>query len=179
MQETWKPVLGYEGSYEISDQGRLRRLTLFTGAKRPEPLVIKPHKKATGYHDYWLWNSGHKRLIKAHRLVWQNFYGPIPAGLCINHKNGVKHDNRLENLELLTLSENTKHGFRVLGRKKPNYPSPGEKNGSAKINEEQVREIRSLYASGGKTYKNIGSIFGLTGECVGYIVRRKTWPHVE
>ncbi len=52
----------------------------------------------------------------AHRLVWRHFNGPIPPGLTINHKNGKKKDNRPENLELATYSEQIRHAIKVLGR---------------------------------------------------------------
>lgn len=55
-----------------------------------------------------------------HRLVFEAFKGPIPKGLEINHKNGIKHDNRLENLELVTKSENLKHAVNKLGFKPQN-----------------------------------------------------------
>ena len=48
----------------------------------------------------------------AHRLIWESVHGPIPAGLQINHKNGVKSDNRIANLEAVTASENTLHAYR-------------------------------------------------------------------
>ena len=53
----------------------------------------------------------------AHRLVWRHFNGPIPAGQTINHKNGNRSDNRPENLELATTSEQALHKIRVLGWK--------------------------------------------------------------
>ena len=54
---------------------------------------------------------GHVGL--AHRMIWESVHGPIPDGLQINHKNGVKTDNRISNLELVTGSENVKHAYRI------------------------------------------------------------------
>lgn len=53
------------------------------------------------------------RLAMAHRLIWESVHGPIPDGLEINHKNGVKDDNRIANLELVTKSENLRHAYRL------------------------------------------------------------------
>lgn len=62
-----------------------------------------------------------------HRLVWEYVHGPIPRDMQINHINGIKHDNRIENLELVTASENTKHAYRMgLAR------ADGEHNGRHK-----------------------------------------------
>lgn len=53
----------------------------------------------------------------AHRLVWHHFFGPIPAGLTINHKNGTKHDNSPDNLELATMTEQRLHSIHVLNQR--------------------------------------------------------------
>jgi hypothetical protein len=48
---------------------------------------------------------------KAHRLIWESVHGPIPEGLEINHRNGIRWDNRIDNLELVTKSQNKKHSY--------------------------------------------------------------------
>jgi hypothetical protein len=173
--ERWKPVPEFD-DYQVSSMGRLKRVKTPSG--KPYDLIIRPHQKKNGYADYWLWNRGLKNRFKAHTLIYTTFVGPIPDGLCINHKNGVKNDNRVANLEVMTRSENTKHGFRVLGRKAPNNPNPGEKNGSAKLTEDQVREIRRLCASGQYQYV-VGRMFGVSQSAVQFIVNRRTWAHVD
>jgi hypothetical protein len=175
--ETWKPVTGYEALYEVSDLGRLYRLA---GTRGPKSVgrIIAPHKKATGYCDYWLYANGTAKRVAAHRLIWASFNGPIPEGLQINHRNGKKNDNRLANMELLTPSENTAHGFRVLGRKSPNNPSPGVRNGSAKLTEEKVREIRRLYANGLFQHE-IAKMFGVSQRMISLITRLEKWAHLE
>ena len=174
--EIWASVSGYEGFYEVSDHGALRRIATPSG--RPKCAIVAPHIKRNGYLDYWLWLKGKVRLVQAHRLVIETFIGPIPDGLCVNHKNGVKSDNRLDNLEVVTPSENIRHGYRVLGRKPPNNPSYGEKNGSAVLNSEKVRSIRSLYATGLTQYQ-VADAFGVSQRTINLVVRRLTWGHVE
>ncbi len=75
----------------------------------------------------------------SHRLVWQHFHGDIPEGLCINHKNGIKSDNRPDNLEVVSHSENVQHairnGLRPIG-------VFGLENGYGKLSDAQVIEIR-------------------------------------
>lgn len=62
----------------------------------------------------------------AHRMIWESVHGPIPQGMQINHINGIKTDNRIVNLELVTPSENTKHAYRLGLRR-----ADGEFNGRA------------------------------------------------
>lgn len=80
-------------------------------------------------------HSGH--VAQVHRMVWEAVHGPIPEGMQINHKNGIKHDNRIANLELVTPSENTLHSYRMNLR-----CAKGENNGRAKLTEASVRAIR-------------------------------------
>lgn len=176
MVEEWRRVPGFAEFYEASDQGRLRRIATHTG--RPKCAIITPHRKSSGYTDYYLCRDGlpAKRTL-AHRIIWQAFVGPIPEGLQINHKNGLKADNRLANLEVVTPSENVAHRFRVLGHAAANNPSFGVKNGSAKLNPEKVREIRRLRALGEYQYV-IAKKFGVTQRIIFQIEHGLLWSHV-
>jgi len=140
---------------------------------------MRPKRHRDGYAIATLTVLGKRKFVQLHRITWSAFHGPIPDGMVINHKNGIKNDNRLANLEVVTKSENTAHGYRVLGRKAPNYPSFGEKNGSAKLTEERVRKIRQLYATGKYRQKDIAIMFGVTQRLICIITRREIWSHVE
>jgi DNA-binding transcriptional regulator YiaG len=74
----------------------------------------------------------------SHRMIWESVHGPIPKGMQINHINGIKTDNRISNLELVTPSQNTLHAYRM-----KLCCADGEKNGRAKLTVEKVREIRT------------------------------------
>ena len=118
MPEIWKPVVGYEGPYEVSDRGKVRsldRTVIYkTGQTRHfkgQPLKLKPH------HGYWrveLNRNGKCACFRVHRLVLAAFVGPLPEGKEVCHNNGNPGDNRLENLRYGTKSENQrdriKHG---------------------------------------------------------------------
>ena len=107
MQEIWKSIEGYEGKYEISSLGRVKSLTDKNGKKRE--LILKPRVSKNGYLYLNLWESSKGRAKKIHRLVAEAFL-PNPEGKqTVNHKNCVKTDNRVENLEWATWSENSKH----------------------------------------------------------------------
>ena len=93
----------------------------------------------------------------AHRIMWEAAVGPIPDGMQINHKNGIKDDNRLENLEVVTASENTIHAYRTgLADKK------GEKSGRPKLTQANVDFIRSSIASN----KILARKFGVGTEAI-------------
>lgn len=100
--ETFKPVRGYEGLYEVSDYGCVRSLDYNGTGKRK---VMKP-KKNKGYRQVELWRDGNSKTFSVHRLVWEAFNGTIPDGMQIDHVNGVRDDNSLANLRVVTPKEN-------------------------------------------------------------------------
>jgi hypothetical protein len=113
--------------------------------------------------------DGKRMTGMAHRLVWRHNYGPLADGLVINHRNGVKTDNRPENIELVTRSENARHATRVLevGRAADQC---GEKNHAAKLTTQQVEEIRRRRATGEKLHP-IAADFGVAFQTVSRIAR--------
>ena len=118
-----------------------------------------------------------RKTVKFHRLVAEAFLGEIPAGMHVNHKNGIKGDNRIDNLEIVTPSQNTKHGFDVLGRKPTPKMHVGTANPNARFNENDVRRIRASVAAG-VSQKAIAEQEGVTPTCICSMVARKSWRHV-
>lgn len=122
--------------------------------------------------DWRQCNSGYRRVryrgkkLTAHRIVFRAFNGVLAANLTINHKDGDPSNNRPENLELVTQSENLRHSYRTLGRT-PN-------TGRQKIDQATANKIRSLFESG-ISQKILAGIYGLSKSTVNYIVHRKTW----
>jgi hypothetical protein len=109
--ETWLPVVGYEGRYEVSDHGRVRSLARVVpggrGGLRPIPARVRVLMLDThGYPFLQLWKENRHKNAKVHRLVLAAFVGPCPAGLEVRHLNGKPTDNRLGNLAYGTHSEN-------------------------------------------------------------------------
>jgi hypothetical protein len=113
-----------------------------------------------------------------HRMVWESVHGPIPEGMVINHINGVKSDNRIENLEVCTHSENHIHARDVLGR---DYGAGSRARGAgvpqAKLTEDAVRDIRSAKRGPGFATA-MAAKYGVTTPTIHKVLRRDTWTHV-
>jgi hypothetical protein len=107
--EEWRPVVGYERDYEVSSQGRVRRLSGGQGATAGRLHKLTPN--AGGYPHVTLWAGGRSKTHRVHRLVARAFLGEPPEGYAVNHRNGIKVDNRPENLEWVTWDENNRHAL--------------------------------------------------------------------
>jgi len=174
-REIWKDVVGYEGIYQASNMGRVMRVAGGQGAQAGR--MLKPWRQSGGYLQLALCRDGKRTKLYVHRLVAERFLGPAPSPKHeVNHKNGVKDDNRVENLEWVTKSENEKHAYRILGREPK--PSNGEAHGQSKLTRRQVKEIRRLYATGEYTQTELGEMFEVSDTTISRIVRRKTWKHL-
>jgi hypothetical protein len=119
IEEEWRDVVGYDGEYEVSNLGRVRRLpkTIVDscrGGKRRRFLKAKIIKRTISKTGYYTVALG-KRNVKLHRVIAEAFI-PNPEGKpYINHKSGVKTDNRICNIEWCTHAENLQHAAHVLG----------------------------------------------------------------
>lgn len=111
MGEIWKDIKGYEGLYQISDRGNVKSF------KYGKERKLKPCKFGNGYLIINLSINGYYNSFNIHRLVCESFLPNPENKEQVNHKNGIKSDNRLDNLEWVTRSENAKHSFDILGRK--------------------------------------------------------------
>lgn len=107
--EVWKDVIGYEGLYSISNYGNVKSLQ-YHGIKREKIMKIGRFK--SGYLNIGLYNKGKYKLLRVHRLVYETFVGKIPNGMTVNHKDENKENNKLENLELLSVKDNDNYGTR-------------------------------------------------------------------
>lgn len=108
--EEWRPVVGYEGSYEVSDQGRVRSVDRYRpgygGLKFNRGRVLKPVMQRDGRPQVTLRGGEKGASIRVHLLVAEAFLGPRPEGLHVCHFNGDPSDNRLTNLRYDTKSAN-------------------------------------------------------------------------
>ena len=164
------------GELEIDTMGQVwrvaaRRWDRWTQTTRTIPCKRRraENHNATGYRQVRVMVDGVRWHALAHRLVWRHCYGPIPTGMTVNHKNGIKHDNRPVNLELATDSEQQIHANQVLGTG-PGANQRGERNPFAKVTSEQVVEIRAA-RSRGETCSAIALRYGITYQQVWRIAR--------
>lgn len=159
MNETWKNLYNFS-TYQISNTGRVRKTEL-------RKLSID----SVGYHRLHLSRDNHQRVIGVHRAVWESFVGPIPPDKMINHKNGIKTDNRLENLELVTNRENIEHYKNNL------LTYRGEKVNTSKLNGNKIRKIREKFENGYSASRLMRD-YGVSRTTIQRIVKRKSWRHI-
>jgi len=139
--EEWRPVIGYEEWYEVSNFGRIRRV---------HRRLRKISSEATArYPTVTLWRENQGKTYAIHRLVAEAFLGPAPPNCLVHHKNAVRADNRDTNLEYATQSRNISRAFQM-GTKRP---SGGRKIGPAdveviKVSEEDTGVLAARYGVG-------------------------------
>lgn len=180
--EIWKDVVGYEGFYQVSNLGRVKSLHRYfnriycngTNIQREVPERILPLRDSIKkYSRAFLCKGRIKKNFLVHRLVAVAFIANPENKLEVNHINCNKKDNRVSNLEWTSYSENRKHAVEN-GRMR--Y-ALGEKSGSSKLSESQIKEIR-LKHKNGETGKNIAMYFNVTPSTIYSILNNITWKHV-
>lgn len=171
MEEIWKPILGYEGIYEVSNLGRVRTcLNIRIGHYKPGKVFNLPLSK-NGYLMIGLWRNRKRNPRTVHSLVLESFFGPRPMGFVCRHLDGNKTNNSIGNLAWGTYEENSED------RKGHGTANAGIRHGMSKLTDEIVLRIREM-AGCGTTNRLIAQMFNLTPSNVGYIVKRKTWTRI-
>lgn len=166
--EKWLPLRDFPEDYEVSSIGRVRR----TSHKRGATVGRVRKEQSFGKYRGYLFSRNSMVVARmTHRLVADAFLGPIPHGMQVNHKNGEKHDNRVENLEIVTASENRAHSYRVLGIA-PNRPSVF---GNATLDWNSVDAIRKEYAGGGTSYSKLGEKYSVSKRTIMEVVLKRRW----
>lgn len=165
---SWKEIPGQDGRYEVSDHGQVRSL-MFN--KSNKARLLKLCSDGRGYVTVQL---RYRRRYTVHRLVMLAFVGERPIETPhINHKNGIKTDNRLENLEYVTRSQNQKHAYSTgLG------DNHGENHSRHKLTNDKIFEIRRRLASGERNIA-IAKDLGVHESNISHIKRGRLWSHLK
>jgi len=168
--EIWKPIPGFS-RYMASDYGQLKSLN-YKNSKKEK--ILKPGLSPDGYMKTMLLSDENKYCSwGVHKFITLAFIG-METGKEVNHIDGVKTNNSLSNLELVTRSQNVKHAFK-LGLAKP---ARGEKNGMAKITDAQAQEIKDYVLNARKNgiryygREELAKKYGLQSASIKDIMRR-------
>ena len=160
MQEIWKPIAGLEGRYEVSSFGRFKALSRVIQYKDGRQGLLKERmiKGSTLNVGYILVSFDSKIRRLAHQVVAETFLGASEYKQTVNHKNGIKNDNRVENLEWATYKQNNDHA-RAMGLNNQH----GEHTNLSKYSDQFIEAVRKVHAKYSPSYQELGVLFGLTG----------------
>ena len=168
MKETWKIIKGYV-DYQISTKGRVNSMKHFNCK------ILKQSKNKGGYYHVNLYENKIKKNIDIHRLVAQAFIPNPDNKPCVNHIDGNKQNNHIDNLEWVTCLENHKHAWKI-GLKNSKH-NQGIKHYFSKLTENEVLTIHGLYLSGMKQ-KQIAKTYNINQQNVSSIINGISWKHI-
>ena len=159
QDEIWKPIVGFEDFYEVSNFGNIRR---------KKSGRLRRIDYAPIYPTILLSVNGVHKTYRVHRLVAKAFLPPIEWKTHVNHKDGDHSNNCVDNLEWVTQKENNIHSYGVLHR---THPSVGHVAPNRKIKEEDIRTFYELNQQG-MTTDQIGIIYGVCGSTIRRHIRK-------
>lgn len=165
--EVWRDVVGYEGVYEVSNFGRVKRVKSAKGAKAGR--ILRPGSIANGTKNVSLTKDSRPRTFTVHRLVATAFLGPVPSPRHqVAHNDGNPANNRLANLRWATPAENS-YDQVIHGTQKGRHYGR-----TSALTDEQVYAIRADH----RPESAIGPEYGLSPRTIGQIRRRQTYKHL-
>lgn len=177
-EEKWAPIKEHEQLYAVSNYGRIK--SLFREIKGKNGICYRyseklhtPQVDEHGYHRVTFRKNTIPKQWSVHRLVADHFMDNPKNLPQVNHKNGDKSDNNINNLEWCTASQNMQHGYDELDHERMR----GEKNGMTKLTPELIVLIKKSYSEL-KSFTKTGLQFGISGTHVWRIVKNKSWEHL-
>jgi len=170
-KEIWLPVnIPGRGEltefYSVSSNGRIMN--------NKTKHILAALKSEAGYRFFKLSYKGKVSGFYAHRLLALAFIPNPESKPCVNHKDGDRANNSLENLEWNTSGENARHSVKRLGMSR----FQGENNFASKLAEAEVKEIRAWWKTGDVTQASIAAQWGISFQHVSDIVNGKRWAHI-
>jgi len=198
MNEIWKDIKEYEGLYQVSSLGKIRRIRFINNiVNKPQVRILSTRKiDNLGYPTVCLCKNNHTKYKRVHRIVAETFIlNPLNLP-CVNHKDGNKTNNNVDNLEWCTHSYNTKHALKnglinaekrhkasqkniKKAQKKSRVLNIGETNPSAVLKENDILEIRNIYSNKKMSSKQLAKKYNVHITTIQRIISKKTWAHVK
>ena len=178
LEEIWKEVLGYNGIYFVSNIGNVKSIDHYCegrkGSGKQNGRILKLQKSKKGYLRVCLCNNNKKFNTGVHRLV-ANAFIPNPLNKPqVNHINGIKNDNNVDNLEWCTNQENQIHAV----KNKLNNPNLGEKHHMSKLSNKEVEVVRWMHKIGWSN-KQLAEDYNVSQTAMSNIIRNKTYKTVK
>ncbi len=149
-------------TYSVSNYGRI---------KNNKRNTIRTPGTLNYYKIISLWYNGKANDHRVHRLVAENFLENLENKPEVNHKNGIRNDNRSKNLEWVTSEENVKHKKEQLNQ---GDVFKGSRNGNSKLKKDDIINIRNSK----KNIKELSNIYLVTTQCITKIIKKQTWKHI-
>lgn len=153
-------------NYEVSELGEIRSLM------KSVPKILNLDVNPSGYTNCCLYRDKKKHRFLVHRLVAEAFIPNPENKPQVNHKNGTKTDNRVENLEWCTYEENLTHAV------ENGLRATGERVSTAKLKEDDVRHILKLRREG-NPIKSIANKYDVSEPCIQRIIYGISWKHIK
>ena len=178
VTERWLPVVGHEGLYEVSDQGRVKSLERRVphpsiGSQAIHEKILRPGSGTQGHQLVRPCVDGYARSRWVHQLVLEAFIGPCPPGMECCHDDGDSSNNVASNLRWDTCTSN------MADRAKHGTSNRGEQNGRSRVTEDQVRQIRVLCEHSDLTQKEIGEMYGASPSVISQINTGRSWVWLD
>lgn len=173
IEEIWRDVVGYEGFYKISNLGKVISVNRIDVRGQHRKPVEKSQRLNNGYFVTTLHKDKVRKTMKVHRLVAMAFIPNPENKPQVNHKDGNKLNNHLDNLEWCTAKENTIHA-----RDNNLLSIVGVNNYQTNLTERDVQIMRWMVNIAGFSYQSTADFFETTKSTVGYIIKGRSWKHL-
>ena len=163
----WKPILKLNGAYEASADGEIRN----TKTKRIKSQCYDGRYMKFGY-DYVFDGVRHRGWYRVHRAIAETFPPPVDGKKTVNHIDGDRKNNAVDNLEWASSKDQAIHSAQVL------HNNCGENNYNAHFENVDITVMKHMYDTGQKTISEIAKIFKASPKEIRRIVKRERWKYI-